>query len=284
MTGNYINKLFAQWYIRIFALLIILALAIVNAYNFGTDISLVLLICLMAGSMLIEKLRVSNRWDSFGIGINSFTLKEFFWGILFGLIPILLTLFIIYLSDVKITKTDYAFEQHLSFIYFLLVLVLIEEFIFRGIIFQAILERFGKIQAVIVFCILFVIAHLFNPNINLIAIINIFIASLLLSIMYIQTRSLWLPIAFHFSWNFFQASLLNSKISGLIPSATLLKIEYEAMPKILFGGEFGLEAGLLTTIYLLVSTIVIMKYFTPSPVISAVVFKRKYLESKLLAE
>ena len=97
-----------------------------------------------------------------------------------------------------------------------------EEIIFRGYILQNLREWPSTILAVVVSSILFGLLHGLNPNFNLFAALNIALAGVAFCYAYLITGNLWLPIAYHFSWNFFQGPVFAFPVSGMISGGLLL--------------------------------------------------------------
>ncbi len=142
-----------------------------------------------------------------------------------------------------------------------------EELVFRGYILGNLMQSMNKELALFISALLFAVFHLLNPSFNTIGFINIFIAGLLLGINFIFTRNLWFSVFLHFAWNFLQGPVLGFTVSGIeLPSllAQILK------GSILFtGAKFGLEASLLTTIVMSITTLIYYylfrsKYITAS--------------------
>lgn len=125
-----------------------------------------------------------------------------------------------------------------------------EELLFRGYIFQTLIEGVGAVAATIVISVLFGLAHLSNPNANLLSVLNIVLAGIWLSIAYLRTRMLWLPIAMHFTWNFLEGSVFSFPVSGIsMGRGSLFRITQHC-PDWLTGGSFGPEGGVVTTFVL----------------------------------
>jgi len=141
-----------------------------------------------------------------------------------------------------------------TFAYFSLAAAL-EEVLFRGYAFQALVEGIGVWPAVILASALFSLAHGDNPNLDggerFTALGNIFLAGILLSLAYLRTRSLWFATALHTAWNWIMASVLGFPVSGLVLADTPLYDAVETGEDWWTGGEFGPEAGLAATIVLL---------------------------------
>jgi membrane protease YdiL (CAAX protease family) len=118
-----------------------------------------------------------------------------------------------------------------------------EEIIFRGYILQNLREWPGTILAVIMSSLLFGLVHGLNPNFNLFAALNIALAGVAFCYAYLITGNLWLPLAFHFSWNFFQGPVFSFPVSGVI-SGGLLSTQVSQAKSGITGGAFGPEGGL----------------------------------------
>jgi hypothetical protein len=93
--------------------------------------------------------------------------------------------------------------------------------------------------------VFFGVFHGLNPNLTWLALLNIFLAGVVLAAGYLVTRSLWLPMAFHFSWNFVQGPILDFPLSGLDTTGVL--ITRSGGNAWLTGGAFGPEGGLFST-------------------------------------
>jgi len=150
--------------------------------------------------------------------------------------------------------------QGMLIVFGLLIIVAVgEELVFRGYILSNLMQSMPREAALFVSAILFAVFHSLNPNFNLIAFINIFIAGVLLGINYIYTKNLWFAIFFHFSWNFFQGPVLGFQVSG-IELPTLLQQNSKGSI-LLTGGQFGLEASWLATVTMSITAIILYFFF-----------------------
>jgi membrane protease YdiL (CAAX protease family) len=130
-----------------------------------------------------------------------------------------------------------------------------EELSFRGYILQNLNLDWAAIVALVASSILFGLFHGLNPNVTWLGLLNIFLAGVVLAICYLTTRQLWLPIAFHFSWNFFQGPIFSFPISG-VSTGGLLLTEIKGNP-LITGGPFGPEAGLIGTFALVMGLLIL---------------------------
>lgn len=138
-----------------------------------------------------------------------------------------------------------------------------EEVFSRGYC-MTVLNQTGKPWvSVLVSSIIFSLMHSLNPNINLLAFTNIFLVGVLFALMFIKSGSLWMPIGYHITWNYFQGNVFGLSVSGLKVNG-LYKIT-TASDSILSGGKFGPEGGLVTTLILLLGLVVIWKLYGTKP-------------------
>lgn len=119
-----------------------------------------------------------------------------------------------------------------------------EELLFRGYIMQNLAEDWGTVVAVFVTSALFGLAHLLNPYASLISTLSIALGGIFAAYGYLVTRSLWLPIALHFSADFFGGVVFGLPISGSLEDFRLIQVSVNG-PEFITGGPFGPEAGLI---------------------------------------
>ncbi|HSJ10045.1 MAG TPA: type II CAAX endopeptidase family protein [Longimicrobiales bacterium] len=123
-----------------------------------------------------------------------------------------------------------------------------EEVAFRGYGFQVLARVAGAPAAIAVSSVLFALAHGANPEIGAFALVNIFLAGILLAVAYLRTLSLWFATALHMGWNWAMATLFDLPVSGIAMFDTPLyqpRIDGAAWWS---GGAFGPEGGMVGTI------------------------------------
>ena len=124
---------------------------------------------------------------------------------------------------------------------------IVEEIVFRGILFRWLEEFGGSWFALALTSALFGASHLLNPNASPIAAIGIAVeAGVMLGAAYMLTRRLWLAIGIHAAWNFTQGEVWDVPVSGTFVRG-LVEAELSG-PPLLSGGQFGLEASLIAMI------------------------------------
>jgi uncharacterized protein len=121
----------------------------------------------------------------------------------------------------------------------------VEEWIFRGYMYRALKERWRWWVAALVTAAVFGLMHAANPNFSPAALINTFLAGILLAILVERSGSLWSATLVHGVWNFAVASLASLPVSG-VRVFHLLDTSVSG-PEPVTGGDFGPEGSLLLT-------------------------------------
>ncbi len=141
----------------------------------------------------------------------------------------------------------------LAYLVIYIIVGITEELSFRGYILVNLRDGFGVIAAVIVSSVLFGLAHALNPHFGPVALFNIALVGVFFCYAYLATgNNLWLPIAYHFSWNFCQGTVFSFPVSGT-GGEGLFITALTGGPEWITGGPFGPEAGLLGTAAILLS-------------------------------
>ena len=184
--------------------------------------------------------------------------KNLTFGIIVGLALQSLTVLVIYLNNgfkiVSINPVSFIIIP----ITVAFTVAIFEEILIRGIIFRIIEEKLGSYIALIISAIIFGGLHLINPSSSLISATCVAVeGGLLLGAAYIYSRSLWLPIAIHFAWNFMQSGILGAITSGNEKTNSLLTTQISGA-NIITGGEFGPEGTIQAILFCLIAAIVLM--------------------------
>jgi len=123
----------------------------------------------------------------------------------------------------------------------------VEEILFRLVVFRLVWRAFGLWAALGVSALLFGAVHLANPNATPFAALAIAIeAGVMLASFYILTGRIWVSIGVHAGWNFTQGWLFGAAVSGTdaFTGGPLSLHPAAGAPAILSGGAFGPEASL----------------------------------------
>jgi uncharacterized protein len=122
---------------------------------------------------------------------------------------------------------------------------IIEELLFRGVVFRVVEETLGSWVALVLSSALFGAAHLVNPQATLTGALFISVeAGVLLAAAYMLTRRLWLAIGLHMAWNYTQSAVFSGVVSGSEGAPGLVQATIDG-PELLTGGAFGLESSVI---------------------------------------
>ena len=171
-------------------------------------------------------------------------------GALFGTLQIFTVFFIIF----GLKAIDVYYVGNISILLLIKVFIififqaLLEEILFRGYLMPFFSKVIGIKFTITLLSFLFTCIHLFNPNLDIIGLANVFLAGVTFSLIYYYTGNLWLVGAMHTLWNFILGFIVGSQISGIITyNSVFFSIPVENKD-LISGGVFGFEASIVTTI------------------------------------
>lgn len=152
---------------------------------------------------------------------------------------------------------------------------IVEELLFRGILFRLVEEWAGSWIALAVSAILFGLAHAANPGASWFSSLAIAVeAGVLLGAAFVVTRNLWFPIGLHFAWNFFEGPVYGTQISGHVFLQSVVAARVTG-PAILTGGRFGPEAGLFAIVTAVVAAATLLLYAVRHALIVAPAWQKR---------
>jgi hypothetical protein len=142
----------------------------------------------------------------------------------------------------------------------LFVAALAEEAMFRGYGLQTLTRAKLAWLGVLLTSVPFGLAHLTNPNVvRGVTFANTALAGIWLAAAYLRTRSLWLALGVHWSWNWALGWFFGLPVSGLQLVSNPLLQGQDNGPKWLTGGSYGIEGGVACTIALILFTAFLWK-------------------------
>jgi len=136
---------------------------------------------------------------------------------------------------------------------------LAEEIAFRGYLLSLLARWRGWWLGAVGSSILFSLAHLLNPSLNFVALVNIALAGVAFALAMRISDSLWLPTAFHFVWNYLLGPVFGLPVSGLTEFSAGAVAQVSG-PPLWTGGAFGPEGGLAATLALIVVCLVLQVF------------------------
>lgn len=205
---------------------------------------------LLAVTWICARLR-RQRLSDVGLSLDAKWLRQVLCGAAFGSVLMLAVTALIYAAGGVRFSIDpaHGFGALALGAWLFVWVALLEELLFRGFVFQRLVDGIGAPPALMLMGALFAIAHWGNPGMEdsteLVASIDTALGGILLGLAYLRTGSLALPIGIHFGWNWVQGSLLGFDVSGFQESGWLLP-QLLGKPQWLSGGAFGPEASVFS--------------------------------------
>ncbi len=128
----------------------------------------------------------------------------------------------------------------------LMITTMVEELLFRVILFAILEEITGSLLAIAISAAAFGLAHAANPGATPFA---IFALSMelggMLALAYMLTRNVWIAVGVHAGWNFTQSFILGAQNSGQQHPNSYFQTTFSG-PDYLTGGVFGLEGSVVS--------------------------------------
>ncbi len=135
---------------------------------------------------------------------------------------------------------------------------LAEEVAFRGLPLVLLASVFGRRTAIVVMSLIFGLAHGLNPEVTPLAIGNVALAGVFLSLAFYAPGGIWTAWGAHLGWNATLAAL-DAPVSGLPFRIPLINFD-PGTASWLTGGSFGPEGGVAATVALCIGCIVLARF------------------------
>ena len=147
----------------------------------------------------------------------------------------------------------------LETVFFYAIISWMEEISFRGYILRNLMDSFNHYGALLVSSLMFALFHGLNPGLSFLSLFNLFLAGILLGIVFLYTRTIWFALGLHFSWNFFQGPVFGFPVSGI--SMDGLVKQQQVGSELVTGGNFGFEGSLLCSLLLISAIFITDRYY-----------------------
>lgn len=224
----------------------------------GILLTVLVLLSLSAAARWLDH----RKFSDFGLHITASWWKQYFLGIMFGSLLMVL-IFTIESVTGWVDINDYfhisapTLPWWIAFMYPVVKASCVgvyEEAIGRGYLITNLKEGMSGVwnlseQKAFVFAIIsssvfFGVLHIGNPNASVISIFSLMFNGALFATAYVLTGQLGMCIGLHMSWNLFQGLVFGFPVSGDHEIATMFHIQ-QSGPNWITGGNFGPEGGLL---------------------------------------
>ena len=173
--------------------------------------------------------------------------KNLLYGGLVGCLSVSLGILIIYLTK------SISFESNpIRWLFIVTSFVMValsaasEEILFRGLMQNKLMSLSKPSISVIITSIIFALLHIVNPDISFLYIVNVFLAGIVLGIIFLYSKNIFFPIGLHIFWNFVQdiADLSGDNLPSIFISNRL-------SANMINGGSGGFENSIVCTVILL---------------------------------
>jgi membrane protease YdiL (CAAX protease family) len=135
-----------------------------------------------------------------------------------------------------------------------------EEVVCRGYLLVNFIEKGRPALGVIVTSVLFWIVHAMNPGAWTSAVIglNLFLAGVLLALVFMWTENLWIATVVHFAVNAAQGLIFGLPISGLVGIYGVADFDPIDVPNTaLTGGDFGVEGSVIMALLQIIVVVIL---------------------------
>ena len=222
-----------------------------------------LLIAALGAGYFCARLLEGLPWRSLGLTFHSGWLRDLILGFVIGFASLVVA--------VAIASKGFKFSLGntgwLSIVRagigsgaLLFVAALAEEAMFRGYGLQTLTRAKLAWLGVLLTSVPFALVHLNNPNVvRGVTFANTALAGVWLAAAYLRTRSLWLALGVHWSWNWALGWFFGLPVSGMRLVSNPLLATQDSGPKWLTGGSYGIEGGVACTIALILFTVFLWK-------------------------
>lgn len=204
------------------------------------------------GIYIVHRLIFKRSYEFSGFGREK-VFKQFVIGLLWSAAILSFGTIILLVFDyLDIVGIEMNLSLFLGFLLFFLIQSSFEELAVRSFLLSTIAHRSTIWIGILSSSAIFTLLHIGNANINALSLFNIFLAGLLLGVIYIRYGQIWAPIGLHAGWNFLQGSFFGYEVSGISVYSFIDTIE--TGPDLITGGKFGFEGSIIGCIMIMAST------------------------------
>ena len=125
----------------------------------------------------------------------------------------------------------------------------LEEVVFRGYLVTRLAAKKGKWIAILLSSLFYLVFRMSNPTTSKIDLLNIFLISVVMSLLYWYFDNVLVIAIFHAFWNCISGVILGFNISGIRVSDSLFAVKAISDKQILIGGSYGIEGSIIATVF-----------------------------------
>ena len=191
-----------------------------------------------------------TTYDYFGFskGNNLVAIKAGFGLAIFSVVGVVAILLMS--NSISLTLTE---DFKIGTIIILIILVLIqgflEEIVFRGYLMTRLAAKKVKWIAIILSSLFYLVFRMSNPTTSKLDLINIFLISIVMSLLYWYFDNILVIAIFHAFWNCISGVVFGFNLSGIKVSDSIFAVKAISDKQILIGGSYGLEGSIIATVF-----------------------------------
>ena len=144
-------------------------------------------------------------------------------------------------------------DLKIGIIIILVILVLmqgfLEEIVFRGYLMTRLAAKKGKWLAILLSSIFYLVFRMSNPSSSKLDLINIFLISIVMSLLYWYFDNILVIAIFHAFWNCISGVVFGFNLSGIKLSDSIFTVEAISDKQVLIGGSYGIEGSIIATVF-----------------------------------
>ena len=125
----------------------------------------------------------------------------------------------------------------------------LEEVVFRGYLMTRLAAKKGKWLAILLSSIFYLVFRMSNPSSSKLDLINIFLISIVMSLLYWYFDNILVIAIFHAFWNCISGVVFGFNLSGIKLSDSIFTVEAISDKQVLIGGSYGIEGSIIATVF-----------------------------------
>ena len=125
----------------------------------------------------------------------------------------------------------------------------LEEVVFRGYLMTRLAAKKGKWIAILLSSLFYLVFRMSNPTTSKIDLLNIFLISVVMSLLYWYFDNVLVIAIFHAFWNCISGLVFGFNLSGIKLSDSIFTVEAISDKQILIGGSYGIEGSIIATVF-----------------------------------
>ena len=125
----------------------------------------------------------------------------------------------------------------------------LEEVVFRGYLMTRLAAKKGKWIAILLSSLFYLVFRMSNPTTSKIDLLNIFLISVVMSLLYWYFDNVLVIAIFHAFWNCISGLVFGFNLSGIKLSDSIFTVAAISDKQILIGVSYGIEGSIIATVF-----------------------------------